>query len=64
MDHSSPAFPQPAAYYRKKAAEARRIAGGVTTRAIKERLLGLALDFDRQASGLETVRVEHPKEAE
>ena len=39
----------PARYYRQKAAEARRAAEGVTTRAIKERLVGLARDFDRLA---------------
>ena len=39
----------PAQYYRQKAAEARRAAEGVTTRAIKERLNGLASDFDRLA---------------
>jgi hypothetical protein len=39
----------PARYYRRKAAEARRAAEGVTTRAIKERLDTLARDFDRPA---------------
>lgn len=64
MNHSPPAPPQPAAaYYRNKAAEARRIAG-VTTRAIKERLVGLALDFDQQAVAIEAGRIEQPEEAE
>jgi hypothetical protein len=36
-------------YFRRKATEARRAAEGVTTRAIKERLDGLARDFDRLA---------------
>ena len=39
----------PARYYRRKADEARRAAEGVTTRAIKARLHGLARDFDRLA---------------
>jgi len=39
----------PARYYRQKAAEARRAAEGVTTRAIKKRLDGSARDFDRLA---------------
>jgi hypothetical protein len=39
----------PARFYRRKAAEARRSAEAVTTRAIKERLHHLARDFDRLA---------------
>ena len=45
--------PQSAEYYRHKAAEARRAAEGVTTRAVRERLLGLASDFDRLAETAE-----------
>jgi hypothetical protein len=44
----------PAQYYRRKAAEARRAAEGVTTRAIKERLDGLARDFDRLADAADS----------
>ena len=44
----------PARYYRQKAAEARRAAEGVTTRAIKERLHGLARDFDRLADAADS----------
>ena len=39
----------PARFYRRKAAEARRSAEAVTTRAVKERLHNLARDFDRLA---------------
>ena len=39
----------PARFYRRKAAETRRSAKAVTTRAIKERLDNLARDFDRRA---------------
>ena len=39
----------PARFYRRKAAEARRSAEAVTTRAVKERLNNLARDFDRLA---------------
>ena len=39
----------PARFYRRKAAETRRSAKAVTTRAIKERLDNLARDFDRLA---------------
>jgi len=44
----------PAKYYRRKAAEARRAAEGVTTRAVKARLLGLARDFDRPADAADS----------
>ena len=39
----------PARFYRRKAAETRRSAKAVTTRAIKERLDNLARDFDQRA---------------
>jgi hypothetical protein len=39
----------PARYYRREAAEARRSAAAVTTRAIGERLHNFARDFDRLA---------------
>ena len=46
--------PQPADYYRRKAARARQVAEGVTTRAVKARLLDLALEYDRLAEGADT----------
>ena len=42
--------PQAAAYYRRKAARARQIAEGVTTRAVKARLLDEAVHCDRLAA--------------
>jgi len=46
----SPKTRQPSArFYRRKAAEARRSAESVTTRAVRERLHNLARDFDRLA---------------
>ena len=39
----------PARFYRRKAAEARRTAEGVTTRAVKARLDDLAREFERLA---------------
>ena len=39
----------PARFYRRKAAEARRAAEGVTTRAVKARLHDLAREFERLA---------------
>jgi len=42
--------PQPASYYRRKAARARQIAEGVTTRAVKARLLDEAVHCDRLAA--------------
>jgi hypothetical protein len=49
MDQPEDTSTLPARYYRRKAAEARRAAEGVTTRAIKVRLDSLARDFDRLA---------------
>jgi hypothetical protein len=49
MDQPADTPPQPAEYYRRKAAEARQTAEGATTRAVKDRLHGLARDFDRLA---------------
>ena len=43
-------IPQPASYYRSKAARARQIAEGVTTRAMKARLLDEAVHCDRLAA--------------
>jgi hypothetical protein len=42
--------PQPAAYYRRKAAHARQVAEGVTTRAVRERLLVEAGQYDQLAA--------------
>ena len=49
MDQPEETPTLPAQYYRQKAAEARRAAEAVTTRAIKARLDGLARDFDALA---------------
>lgn len=54
MDQSSDLPPQPAEYYRRKAARARQVAEGVTTRAIKARLLELAVEYDKLADGTES----------
>ena len=54
MDQPEETPTLPASYYRQKAAEARRAAEGVTTRAIKDRLDGLARDFDRLADAAES----------
>jgi hypothetical protein len=54
MDQFSDVPPEPAEYYRRKAARARQVAEGVTTRAIKARLLELALEYDRLADGTGT----------
>ena len=50
MDQLSDLPPQPAEYYRRKAARARQVAEGVTTRAIKARLLEEAVHWDRLAA--------------
>jgi hypothetical protein len=42
--------PQPAAYFRRKAAYARRVAEEVTTRAVKTRLLDEAVHYDGLAA--------------
>jgi hypothetical protein len=54
MDQSMDFSPQPADYYRRKAARARQVAEGVTTRAVKARLRDLALEYDRLADGADT----------
>jgi hypothetical protein len=59
MDQYPDMPPEPAEYYRRKAARARQVAEGVTTRAIKARLLELALEYDRLADGTETA-TRHP----
>jgi len=51
----------PARFYRRKAAEARRTAEGVTTRAVKARLHDLAREFDRLADAAEsTAQISDP----
>ena len=42
--------PHPAAYYRRQAARARQVAEGVTTRAMKARLLDEAIHCDQLAA--------------
>lgn len=54
MEQPSDLPPEPAEYYRRKAARARQVAEGVTTRAIKARLLELALEYERLADGTES----------
>ena len=54
MDNSTELSPQPAEYYRRKAARAREVAEGVTTRAVKTRLLDLAVAYDRLADGADS----------
>jgi hypothetical protein len=54
MDNSADLSPQPADYYRRKAARARQVAEGVTTRAVKARLLDLAVEYDRLADGADS----------
>jgi hypothetical protein len=54
MEQSEDTPTLPARYYRRKAPEARRAAEGVTTRAVKARLLGLARDFDRLADAADS----------
>jgi hypothetical protein len=49
MDQPEETPTLPARFDRRKAAEARRSAEAVTTRAVKERLHNLARDFDRLA---------------
>ena len=54
MDQPEDTPALPARFYRRKAADARRTAEGVTTRALKERLHGLARDFDRLADAADS----------
>jgi len=54
MDNLTDLSPQPAEYYRRKAARAREVAEGVTTRAVKTRLLDLAVAYDRLADGADS----------
>jgi hypothetical protein len=47
----------PTAYYRRQAARARQIAVGVTTRAMKARLLGDATRYDELAAKADRIGV-------
>jgi hypothetical protein len=60
MDQLSDLPPQPAEYYRRKAARARQVAEGVTTRAIKARLLELAVEYEKLADGTESATRQPP----
>ena len=48
---------RPAAYYRRQAARARQIAVGVTTRAMKARLLDDAAQYDELAAKADRIGV-------
>jgi hypothetical protein len=48
----------PAAYYRRQAARARQIAEGVTTRAMKTRLLEEAAQYDELAAKADRIAVD------
>ena len=61
MDQSSDMPPQPAEYYRRKAARALQVAEGVTTRAIKARLLELAREYEKLADGSENATHQPPE---
>jgi hypothetical protein len=60
MDQPTDLPPEPAQYYRRKAARARQVAEGVTTRAIKLRLLELAVEYDKLADGTESATRQPP----
>ena len=47
-------IPQSATYYRRRAARARQIAEGVTTRAVRARLLDDAACYDRLAANADS----------
>ncbi len=51
-DDLPPTQRMPADHYRRRAAEARRLAGDATTPAVKEHLHNLAAQFDRFAEGV------------
>jgi hypothetical protein len=50
-------LPQPASYYRQKAARARKTAEGVTNPAMRARLLDEAIHLDQLAADAERMRV-------
>jgi hypothetical protein len=53
MDDLPPTQHMPADHYRRRAAEARRLAGDATTPAVKQHLRDLAAQFERLAEGLD-----------
>jgi hypothetical protein len=53
--------PHPAAYYRRQAAQARRVAEGATTRAVKARLLDDADHYDELAANADRAGAEAEK---
>ena len=55
MDDLLPAQHMPADHYRRRAAEARRLAGEATTPAVKQHLRDLAAHFERLAEGVDEV---------
>jgi len=56
-DGNSPT--QPAAYFRRKAAHARQVAQEVTTRAVKERMLVEADQYDQLAAEADRAAAEN-----
>ena len=55
MDDQATAQHMPADRYRRRAAEARRLAGDATTPAVKQHLRDLAAHFERLAEGVDEV---------
>ena len=55
MDDLLPAQHMPADHYRRRAAEAQRLAGEATTPAVKQHLRDLAAHFERLAEGVDEV---------
>jgi hypothetical protein len=53
--------PHPAAYYRRQAARARRVAEGATTQAVKARLLDDAGQYDELAAKADRAGAEAEK---
>jgi hypothetical protein len=49
MDYASTTSPEPAEYYRRRAARVRQLASEATTAAVKEHLRGFALEYERLA---------------
>ncbi len=53
MDRFQDPILLPAEHYRREASKTRQVAEGVTTRAVKARLLDLAREFDERAKTIE-----------
>ena len=53
--------PHPAPYYRRQAARARQVADGVTTRAMKARLIDEAIHYDQLAAAADRAGAEAEK---